>query len=51
MIHDFHDFNKKYFANFLKMLKYVKVTYNLMTKILLFKHSYNFVFLFVRNFK
>jgi len=33
------------------MFKHVKVNYNLMTKILLFKHAYNFVFVFVRNFQ
>jgi len=45
-------FNIKYFANFLEMIfKYVKANYNIMTKILLIKHSYNFVFVFVRNFK
>jgi len=44
--------NKKYFANFLEIIfKYVKVNYNLITKILLFKHAYNFGFIFVRNFK
>jgi len=52
-------FNIKYFANFVEFVelleiifKYVKVNYNLMTEILLlFKHAYNFVFVFVRNFK
>jgi len=44
-------FNLKYFANFLEIIfKHVKVNYDLMTKIL-FKHAYNFGFVFVRNFK
>jgi len=33
------------------IFKYVEVNYNLLTKILLFKYAYNFVFVFVRNFK
>jgi len=50
-------FNIKYFANFLEIIfkhikvNYILIAYNLMTKILLFKHAYNFVFVFVQNFK